>query len=46
MDSVTIRHPWGSDGTSANDGNPDDGYITLTPTLLGQFDASFSWGKV
>jgi hypothetical protein len=27
---VTLRNPWGIDGTSVNDGNPNDGIITMS----------------
>lgn len=48
VDTITIRNPWGVDGTSGSfaDANPNDGLITLTVAQLGQFSSTFNWGKV
>src|SRR5262249_2322723 len=31
--SITLRNPWGFDG-AGNDGNPNDGLVTVTPAQL------------
>lgn len=45
VESIELRNPWGTDGTSVDDGS-DDGYITLTPAQFAQFNGQFNYGKV
>jgi len=43
--SIVLRNPWGYDGTG-NDGNPNDGLVTVTPGQLFQLRGQVNWGRV
>ena len=43
---VTLRNPWGTDGAGSTDGNPTDGYVTVSVANLYACSATINWGKV
>ena len=43
--SITLRNPWGYDGLG-NDGNPNDGLVTVTPGQLFGSTGRVDWGHV
>jgi hypothetical protein len=43
--SITLRNPWGTDG-AGNDGNTNDGLVTLTPTQIFGSTGRINWGRV
>jgi hypothetical protein len=45
--SITLRNPWGVDGAGNMDGNPNDGYVTVTPAqIFNQVSGAVNWGRV
>lgn len=43
--AITLRNPWGYDG-AGNDGNTNDGLVTITPGQLFGHAGSVQWGRV
>jgi hypothetical protein len=43
--SVTLRNPWGVDG-AGNDGNPNDGLVTVSVFSLYSLNGRVNWGRV
>jgi hypothetical protein len=44
--SITLRNPWGVDGVSTADANPNDGFVTVTPAQLYAHLGQVNWGRV
>jgi hypothetical protein len=42
---ITLRNPWGYDG-AGNDGNTNDGLVTITPRQPYQYTGRVNWGRV
>jgi hypothetical protein len=42
---IVLRNPWGFDGGGNNDGK-NDGYVTVTPQQLLQYNGRVTWGRV
>ena len=43
--SIVLRNPWGVDGIG-NDGNPNDGFVTVTAGQLFGSTGRVNWGRV
>jgi len=42
---IKLRNPWGVDGVG-NDGNPNDGIVTISPADLLRYNGWVNWGRV
>jgi hypothetical protein len=44
--SITLRNPWGFDGSMTRDASPNDGFVTVAPDQLFAHLGEVNWGRV